>query len=420
MLSDPAYILGSGSDTSVLLGALFELITALAGIGTAVALYPVIRRQSEALRIGFVATRIFEGAVIFIGVVSLMSLVSLRQAGAAAGTDASALVAGPGARRGPGRDVPGRTGPHAGPERPAAGLPAVPVAPRAAAIPALGLIGAPLFLASAVATIFGVNEQVSALSRHRGHPDLHLGAVARPLADLQGLQAVGRGRAAADSSDARASAAATPVADRRRDDGGCSMTADRERTATIPPRLVVRTAWVLHRALYRFSGGRIGLRPPEPGAKFGMMRLTTVGRRSGQPRVAIVGYYEDGPNLVTLAMNGWADAEPAWWLNLQAQPDTIVELKDGPRAVRGRAAEGEERDRLWARWGEFSDELRRLGGHAFRGDRGRRARASRRGLTERAPETDRPASALEIRPRPAQGAGGSRAALKTRSRCVAS
>jgi deazaflavin-dependent oxidoreductase (nitroreductase family) len=134
------------------------------------------------------------------------------------------------------------------------------------------------------------------------------------------------------------------------------MTAERERTAKIPPRLFVRTAWVLHRAVYRFSAGRIGLRPPEAGAKFGMLRLTTLGRRSGKPRVAIVGYYEDGPNLVTLAMNGWAEAEPAWWLNLQAQPETTVELKDGLRAVRGRAAEGEERDRLWARWREFSDD----------------------------------------------------------------
>ena len=74
-----------------------------------------------------------------------------------------------------------------------------------------------------------------------------------------------------------------------------------------------------------------------------MMRLRTLGLRSGQPRVAIVGYLEDGPNLVTLAMNGWAEAEPAWWLNLQAHPDTTVELKDGPRAVRGRAAVGEDR-----------------------------------------------------------------------------
>jgi deazaflavin-dependent oxidoreductase (nitroreductase family) len=131
------------------------------------------------------------------------------------------------------------------------------------------------------------------------------------------------------------------------------MTGKQDRTATVPPRAFVRTAWVLHRALLRFTGGRIGLRPP--GKAFGMMRLNTLGRRSGQPRVAIVGYYEDGENLVTLAMNGWAEAEPAWWLNLQAHPDTTVELKDGPRAVRGRAAEGEERDRLWARWGEFSD-----------------------------------------------------------------
>jgi F420H(2)-dependent quinone reductase len=130
------------------------------------------------------------------------------------------------------------------------------------------------------------------------------------------------------------------------------MTGEPERTAKVPPRVFVRTAWVLHRALLRFTGGRIGLRPP--GKAFGMLRLTTIGRRSGQPRVAIVGYLEDGPNIVTLAMNGWAEAEPAWWLNLQAQPDTTVELKDGLRTVRGRAAHGEERDRLWARWGKFS------------------------------------------------------------------
>jgi deazaflavin-dependent oxidoreductase (nitroreductase family) len=84
------------------------------------------------------------------------------------------------------------------------------------------------------------------------------------------------------------------------------------------------------------------------------MRLTTTGRRSGKERAAILGYYEDGPNLVTLAMNGWASPEPAWWLNLQAHPDTTVELKGERRAVRGRAAEGAERDRLWARWSEFS------------------------------------------------------------------
>jgi deazaflavin-dependent oxidoreductase (nitroreductase family) len=83
------------------------------------------------------------------------------------------------------------------------------------------------------------------------------------------------------------------------------------------------------------------------------MRLETLGRRSGQPRVAILGYYEDGANLVTLAMNGWADAEPAWWLNLQAHPQATVQLADGPRAVRARAAAGAERARLWARFRDF-------------------------------------------------------------------
>jgi deazaflavin-dependent oxidoreductase (nitroreductase family) len=84
-----------------------------------------------------------------------------------------------------------------------------------------------------------------------------------------------------------------------------------------------------------------------------MMRLHTVGRRTGQPRVAILGYFEDGDDVVTMAMNGWGDPEPAWWLNLQANPDTVVDLPDGPRLVRGRAAAGMERDRLWARWREY-------------------------------------------------------------------
>jgi len=87
------------------------------------------------------------------------------------------------------------------------------------------------------------------------------------------------------------------------------------------------------------------------------MRLTTVGRRTGKERNAILGYYEDGANLITMAMNGWAEAEPAWWLNLQAHPEASVELADGPRAIRGRAAEGAERDRLWARWKDFGDDV---------------------------------------------------------------
>jgi deazaflavin-dependent oxidoreductase (nitroreductase family) len=87
------------------------------------------------------------------------------------------------------------------------------------------------------------------------------------------------------------------------------------------------------------------------------MRLTTTGRRSGLERSVILGYYEDGPNLVTMAMNGWGAAEPAWWLNLQANPEATVEVPGGRRRVRGRAAEGDERERLWARWRELDDNL---------------------------------------------------------------
>jgi len=58
-----------------------------------------------------------------------------------------------------------------------------------------------------------------------------------------------------------------------------------------------------------------------------------------------------------MAMNGWADGEPAWWLNLQAHPEVSVDLTGGRRTVTGRAAEGEERSRLWARWRELDKNL---------------------------------------------------------------
>src|SRR6266581_1390892 len=124
----------------------------------------------------------------------------------------------------------------------------------------------------------------------------------------------------------------------------------------LPPSWFIRAAWAIHRAMYRITSGRRGLWTVKPG-KWGTMRLSTVGRKSGRERQAILGYYEDGPNLVTLAMNGWMKPEPAWWLNLQAHPDATVVLADGEREVRGRAADGPERDRLWARWREFGENL---------------------------------------------------------------
>jgi deazaflavin-dependent oxidoreductase (nitroreductase family) len=117
----------------------------------------------------------------------------------------------------------------------------------------------------------------------------------------------------------------------------------------LPPRWFVRLAWSVHRGVYRVSGGHIGLWRPRAG-RWGAMRLITNGRRSGRQRGVILGYVEDGPNLVTLAMNGWGDGEPSWWLNLQADPDASVVLADGPRLVTGRAAVGDERSRLWQRW----------------------------------------------------------------------
>jgi F420H(2)-dependent quinone reductase len=120
------------------------------------------------------------------------------------------------------------------------------------------------------------------------------------------------------------------------------------RTATpLPPRWLIRAIWAAHRAAYSLTGGRFGLRRPTHDT-WGMLRLKTVGRRSGKERVAIVGYLVDGPNLITPAMNGWADPEPAWWLNLQDQPDAVIELPGEKRDVTARAATAEERPRLWA------------------------------------------------------------------------
>src|SRR4029077_20293573 len=87
------WILSSGSHTAVLVGGFLEVIVALAGIGTAVTLYPVVKRQNEGVALGFVAARVIEGAMIFTGVLSLLSLVTVRHdVGGAAGANAAALV----------------------------------------------------------------------------------------------------------------------------------------------------------------------------------------------------------------------------------------------------------------------------------------------------------------------------------------
>lgn len=125
------------------------------------------------------------------------------------------------------------------------------------------------------------------------------------------------------------------------------------RPAGIPPRGVIRAVWRAHRLLVRLSAGRLGLRAPAAGRRMGMMRVHAIGRRSGRPRPVVLGYFADGDRLVTLAMNGWSAADPLWWRNLRAHPEARVDLGRERRRMRARAAEGEERARLWDRFGDY-------------------------------------------------------------------
>src|SRR5436305_558637 len=163
--TDQGFITSSGSSTAVLWGAFLEMIVALAGIGTAVALFPVLKRQNEGMALGFAAVRTLEAAMIFTGVLSLLTLVHLREGlGTAARLDKSSLVT-TGASL-----VSVYNGTLLIGQTLMPCLSAVLVGtlmyrsglvPRA--IPLLGLFGAPLLLASTIAVFFGVIEQISAL-----------------------------------------------------------------------------------------------------------------------------------------------------------------------------------------------------------------------------------------------------------------
>jgi hypothetical protein len=160
------WILGTGGHTAVLVGGFLEVIVALAGIGTAVTLYPVVKRQNEGIALGFVTARLLEASMIFVGVVSLLSLVTLRQhLGAAAGADTAALVT--------------TAASHAAVYNWAfllgqSLMPAINalllgslmyrsrLVPRI--IPVIGLIGAPLLIASVVTTLFRADHQITVLA----------------------------------------------------------------------------------------------------------------------------------------------------------------------------------------------------------------------------------------------------------------
>ena len=92
VLNDTAYILGAGADTQVQFGAFLEIVTAIAGIATAVVLFPIVKRQSEAIALGYVATRVLESTTIVVGLISLLAVVTLRQdLAGAAGSERAAL-----------------------------------------------------------------------------------------------------------------------------------------------------------------------------------------------------------------------------------------------------------------------------------------------------------------------------------------
>ncbi|MCU7823911.1 DUF4386 domain-containing protein [Kitasatospora sp. DSM 101779] len=162
VLNDPDYVLGAGADGPVLLGALLEVLLALGIVGTAVTLYPVTRRHNEAVAAGYTALRVLEAAVIAVGIVSLLAVVTLRRHGAdgadpaALATTARALVAV--------HDWTFLLGPNfvcgANTLLAAYLMYRSRLVPRVVAV--LGLVGGPLIFASAVAVLFGVYGQVSA------------------------------------------------------------------------------------------------------------------------------------------------------------------------------------------------------------------------------------------------------------------
>lgn len=165
VLDDPGYVLGPGADLQVTWGAVLDLVNAGACVATAVVLYPVVRPYGPTRALGFVASRLMEAAIIVVGVVCLLAVLTLRQAGPAGAADDGALAAvaqglvavrdwtfllGPGLMAGVNALLLGSL------------MYTSHLVPRA--IPLMALVGAPLHLTAVVASVFGVNEQVSTWS----------------------------------------------------------------------------------------------------------------------------------------------------------------------------------------------------------------------------------------------------------------
>ena len=138
--------------------------------------------------------------------------------------------------------------------------------------------------------------------------------------------------------------------------GVIPMDVSSEQTPRLPPRWVMHVFWRRHRGVFRITRGKVGLwRPKRRG--WGALRLTATGRHTGRARSVMLGYVVDGDRYVTLAMNGWGTPEPAWWLNLQADPHAMAEAPGWHGAVTAHVAVGEERERLWAMWRDVDEGL---------------------------------------------------------------
>jgi hypothetical protein len=191
VVDDPRYILGGGADNLVLLGAFLELLLIIANIGTAVVLYPVLKRVNEILALGYVTARVVECVFIAVGILSLLTVVTLRQE-ATAGADAASLVAvgeslvalhdwtfllGPGFFVGVGNGlILGYL------------MYTSALVPRGMAM--LGLIGGTLIIASGVGVLFGVIE-AGGVAAHRDHPGVPLEVVrSRHMAHREGIQSI--------------------------------------------------------------------------------------------------------------------------------------------------------------------------------------------------------------------------------------
>ncbi len=124
-----------------------------------------------------------------------------------------------------------------------------------------------------------------------------------------------------------------------------ATTNETERRGTAGFRIAMKVLRTMHRGLYRASGGKLGR------TFFGapVLLLTTIGRKTGRPRIWPLGYLHEEDRVIVIASNGGQPNHPAWYLNLRANPHVSVQIGEQNQAMIARTAEGDERARLWSR-----------------------------------------------------------------------